>query len=35
MSGMLRTVFVVLFFLLSSQANAVVLKIATLPPDAF
>jgi len=33
MSGMLRTVFVVLFFLLSSQANAVVLKIATLPPE--
>ena len=30
---MLRTVFVVLFFLLSSQANAVVLKIATLSPD--
>jgi len=33
MSGMLRIVFVVLFFLLSSQANAAVLKIATLPPD--
>jgi len=33
MSGMLRTVFVVLFFLLSSQADAVVLKIATLSPD--
>ena len=33
MSGMLRTVFVVLFFLLSSQAHAVVLKIATLSPD--
>lgn len=33
MSGMLRTVFVVLFFLLSSQANALVLKIATLHPD--
>jgi len=33
MSVMLRTVFVVLFFLLSSQANAVVLKIATLPPE--
>jgi TRAP-type transport system periplasmic protein len=33
MSGMLRTVFVVLFFMLSSQAHAVVLKIATLSPD--
>jgi TRAP-type transport system periplasmic protein len=33
MSGMLRTVFVVLFFLLSSQAHAQVLKIATLSPD--
>jgi len=33
MSGMLRTVLVVLFFLLSSQAHAVVLKIATLSPD--
>jgi TRAP-type transport system periplasmic protein len=33
MSGMLRTVFIVLFFLLSSQAHAVVLKIATLSPD--
>jgi len=33
MSGILRTVFVVLFFLLSSQAHAVVLKIATLSPD--
>ncbi|MEA3438358.1 MAG: TRAP transporter substrate-binding protein DctP, partial [Thermodesulfobacteriota bacterium] len=30
---MLRTVFIVLFFLLSSQAHAVVLKIATLPPE--
>ena len=30
---MLRIVFVVLFFLLSSQAHAVVLKIATLTPD--
>ncbi|MBW2564747.1 MAG: TRAP transporter substrate-binding protein DctP, partial [Deltaproteobacteria bacterium] len=33
MSSILRIVFVVLFFLLSSQANAVVLKIATLSPD--
>ena len=33
MSGILPIVFVVLFFLLSSQAHAVVLKIATLPPD--
>ncbi len=33
MSGLLRTVFVVLFFLLSSQASALVLKIATLSPD--
>jgi len=33
MSGMLPVVFVVLFFLLSSQAHAVVLKIATLSPD--
>jgi len=33
MSSILRIVFVVLFFLLSSQASAVVLKIATLSPD--
>ena len=33
MSGMLRIVFVVLFLLVSTQANAIVLKIATLPPD--
>jgi len=33
MSGMLRTVFVLLFFLLSTQVNAMVLKIAALPPD--
>lgn len=33
MSGLLRIVFVVLFLMLSSQANAVVLKIATLSPD--
>jgi TRAP-type C4-dicarboxylate transport system substrate-binding protein len=33
MSGMLRTFFIVLFLLLSSQAHAAVLKIATLSPD--
>ncbi|MDY6790992.1 MAG: TRAP transporter substrate-binding protein DctP [Thermodesulfobacteriota bacterium] len=33
MCGLLRIVLVVLFFMLSSQANAVVLKIATLSPD--
>jgi len=33
MSGLLRIVFVILFLLLSTQANAVILKIATLPPD--
>ncbi|MCP4371198.1 MAG: C4-dicarboxylate ABC transporter, partial [Deltaproteobacteria bacterium] len=33
MSGLFRIVLLVLFLLLSTQANAVILKIATLPPD--
>jgi TRAP-type C4-dicarboxylate transport system substrate-binding protein len=33
MLGMLRTVFIVFFLFVSTQANALVLKIATLSPD--